>query len=136
MTTTTAPRLELPSGRWVEFGPLSEISERQRRPIRVLMGTLTPDARRQLAGGDVALETITARDQELMYELHDLIAAGVITACSWTETRPTAAEIADLPAADYDFLAPHVGDRIPSFLTGVDFDPTPDRASPTQPSSA
>lgn len=129
-------RVELPSGRWVEFGPLSAITEKQRRPIRTLLGRLTPAARKLLGTGDVSIEAISSEDQEIMYELHDLIAVGVITGYSWTDGRLTADEYSEIPAADYDFLAEHVGSRIPSFLTGVDFDPTPDRTSPTLPSSA
>lgn len=88
-------------------------------------------------GEDLAPTAFTPEDQELMFEINDLVATALVVKASFLDNsdRCTPDHVQDLPAADYDALVNAVGPLVGAVMSGVDFDPTPDRSSPTPPSS-
>lgn len=138
-------RHTLPSGAWVEIGRTGQVTERQRRPVRMAFARISDAGQAALFGaaqetGDVsALATaLSADDQAVLLEVNDLIASALVLRASWLEEgqRVTPDSLLDIPAGDYDAIVELMGPLVGPFMEGVDFSPTPDPASPTPPSSA
>ena len=128
MTTFT-----LPSGRTVEMQAASQVTERFRRPIVIRMQAIQAAAEKIAAV--TSADEVPQAEVATMFEIGDLVAVALITACSWLPGRPSADDLLDLTSADHDALLAECSPQIAAVLRGVDFDPTPDRSSPTPPSS-
>lgn len=139
------PIVSLPSGGFVEFMPASQVTERSRRPIRTAMAKFSTDSHAKLRAADgdgaaLAPDDFSAEEQELMYEINDLVAVAVIKSASFLPegARCTVDDLQNQPAADYDKIIVAVSPLMQAIMSGVDFDPVPtavDSGSPTLPSS-
>lgn len=125
-------RVELPSGAWVEMCDPTKITERQRRPVRLALQRLTPEAIAYFDGAPdqsdalALLSAIGESDAQVMYDVNDLVAANVVTAASFLAegARCTVDDVVDLEGLDYDALLVATAPFIGAFM-GVDFDTRP-----------
>ncbi|MEE4546777.1 hypothetical protein V2S66_33035 [Streptomyces sp. V4-01] len=144
---TQAHRVELPGG-WADLRPVSDITERMRRPIKRLTAKLTSypafmdavkDASETTKGG----AELSAADQlalaagmgdafDALEELQDALVVAVVRGWSW-EGGVTTDAVLDLPGPALDALRKAVGPW--QNAMNPNFEPTPDPASPTEPSS-
>lgn len=131
----------LPSGKTLELTATGQVTERQRRPVRLAFARISAEAQALLSHAartkdSSGLAALSAADQAVLLEVNDLVAAALIVNPSWTGGEQlTPDSLLDLPAGDYDAIVELVGPLVGPFIEGVDFDPTPDPASPTPPSS-
>lgn len=128
-------RIDLPSGGWVELVERSQITERQRRAVRLSFISLSPEARGILEDKDSGPEefanTASKADVEAMFAVNDVIAAASISAWSYPPAPPlTPEQITDLPTSDYDFLLTATAPLGSAFF-GVDLSVSPEPSSPT-----
>lgn len=136
-------RFELPSGGYFILKSSKVVTERQRRPLRSAMMRFSERARSVLQtlseGDDIPIDAFEPHDLDVMFEINDLAAAALIAEASFVPPgeRCTADLVADQPGDDYDRIVGAIGPRMGELLKGsnVDFDPNPDRSSPTLPSS-
>lgn len=150
MTTldiTQSNRIELPGG-WAELRPVSDITERMRRPVKRASTKLTsfPSFMNAVAEGQAATEggrEMTMAEQmaiaasmgeafDVLEEVQDLL---VVAACrGWSWDFPVSVDnVLDLPTPALDALRKAVGPYQGALNPG--FEPTPDPESPTGPSS-
>lgn len=114
---------DLPSGGYVQLRDPEDVTERQRRPLRVLMATM----------GDVDFRRPTAEQLDKLNDANDLLA--VILISSWSfDDDVTVEAIADLPGPDYDEILRLVAPMFMKVCPSFQVDPDPD--SPTSPSSS
>lgn len=105
------------------------------------MARFSPTARKAMveAGNDGKIdeEAFTPEDQQLSYEINDLVTAAIIVEASFLQLGEecTVDHITSLRGADYDALQEQVSPAMGAIMSGVDFDPSPDPTSPTVPSS-
>lgn len=143
---TQPNRIPLPGG-WADLRPTCDITERMRRPIKRLSARLTSypafleAIQEAQAKGDGA--NLSAEDQlkvaatmgdafDVLEELQDQLVIAAVRGWSW-DFPVTVEAVLDLPTPALDALrkavAPYQGALNP------DFEPNPDPASPTGPSS-
>ncbi|MFH8380636.1 hypothetical protein ACH4E7_06800 [Kitasatospora sp. NPDC018058] len=148
---STATRIPLPGGAWADLRPVSDITERHRRPIRKLStgllghadfaaavaemqasgkdpGSLTPDEQLRVAAGmGSAFDDLEA--------IQDLLVVAAVRGWSFDAVPITVDGLLDLPGQALDALraavAPYQSALNPNLK-----DPSPDPQSPTVPSSA
>ena len=132
----------LPSGKTFELSATSQVTERQRRPVRLAFARVSAEAQALLSHAartkdPSGLHSLSAADQAVLLEVNDLVAAALIVKPPWLAADETLTpdSLLDLPAPDYDAIVELVGPLVGPFIEGVDFDPTPDPNSPTPPSS-
>ncbi|MFG2722715.1 hypothetical protein ACGFW5_31115 [Streptomyces sp. NPDC048416] len=144
---TQPNRIPLPGG-WADLRPVCDITERMRRPIKRLSARLTSypafleAIQEAQAKGEGA--NLTAEDQlkvaatmgdafDVLEELQDQLVIAAVRGWSW-DFPVTADAVLDLPTPALDELraavAPYQNALNPNF------EPSPDPASPTEPSSA
>lgn len=134
-------RVELPTGAWCTLRPAAGTTERQRRPIRLTMARLSPGAKAAMDAVDddhpLDQDALTPADIEVMYDINDLVAVALVDTASFLPdgARCTVDDILNLPGGDYDAVLEAVSPFIGAVMSGIDFDPTPDRDSPTSASS-
>ncbi|BBB00572.1 hypothetical protein RVR_10571 [Actinacidiphila reveromycinica] len=144
---TQAHRVELPGG-WADLRPVSDITERMRRPIKRLSAKLTsfPEFMNAVQAGNAATadgSEMTQAQQlalaasmgdafDVLEELQDALVVAVTRGWSW-DFAVTVDGVLDLPGPALDALrqavAPYQNALNPNF------DPTPAPGSPTGPSS-
>lgn len=145
-----ANRIPLPGGGWADLRPLCDITERMRRPIKRLSAKLTSfpsfmDAVQQAetarnASGQGELST---QDQlslaasmgeafDVLEELQDQLVVAAVRGWSW-DFPVTTDMVLDLPTPALDALRQAVGPYQQAL--NPNFEPSPDPASPTGPSS-
>lgn len=152
MATTLDPtqphRIELPGG-WADLRPVSDITERMRRPIKRLSTRLTSfpsfmdavkDGTAATAGGaemtqaeQLALAAAMGDAFDVLEDLQDALVVAVTRGWSW-DFPVTADGVLDLPGPALDALRKAVAPW--QTALNPNFEPTPDPASPTGPSSA
>lgn len=148
---TTANRIPLPGSGWADLRPVQDITERHRRPIKRLSTQLLGNAEFasavaevQASGKDPADLTM---DEQLkvaagmgaafdtLEEIQDLLVVAAVRGWSYDAIPVTVDGLLDLPGQALDALraavAPYQGALNPNLT-----EPTPDPASPTEPSSA
>lgn len=154
-------RVDLPSGRWVEFRDPSTLTERDRRPVRLSLAKLSQDFRSAQQSLGTARDgaddpptaeqaaviaqcvatvemTLTQNDLATTFELNDLIACAMITAADDALGLPvpcTPDDVTQLAGPDYDKVVTEAAEFFGAF-TGADFSPSEDPQSPTPPSPA
>lgn len=142
---TQAHRVELPGG-WADLRPVSDITERMRRPIKRLSTRLTSypafmDAVQKgtAAGGELTSEQQLALAAsmgdafDVLEELQDALVVAVTRGWSWGHAV-TADGVLDLPGPALDALRQAVSPWQKAM--NPNFEPDPAPASPTGPSSA
>lgn len=125
-------RVELPSGGWVELHDTTRITERQRRPVRLALQRLTPEAIAYFDGApdqtdaQALFAAIGPADAQVMYEVNDLVAANVIAQASFLDAGAvcTVDDVLNLEGRDYDAVLEATAPFIGAFM-GVDFDTRP-----------
>lgn len=138
--------IALPDGGWAELRPHEQVSERQRRPILALMVRMhetgafaTAEDDDEDAAGDTAaaVDTAAAADEAstmsggklaLIEELNDLLIVARVVRWSYGDGVDRDA-VLDLPGPVYDALRDAAG--ADSHRLVPNFDPTPDRETPT-----
>jgi hypothetical protein len=144
---TQAHRVELPGG-WADLRPVSDITERMRRPIKRLTAKLTSypqfmdavkEASETTKGGadltpdeQLALAAGMGDAFDALEDLQDALVVAVVRGWSWGEAV-TVDAVLDLPGPALDALRTAVSPW--QNAMNPNFDPTPDPASPTGPSS-
>lgn len=144
---TQAHRVELPGG-WADLRPVSDITERMRRPIKRLTAKLTSfpqfmdavkEASESTKGGgeltpaeQVALAAGMGDAFDALEELQDALVVAVVRGWSW-EGGVTVDGVLDLPGPALDALRKAVGPW--QNAMNPNFEPTPDPETPTEPSS-
>jgi hypothetical protein len=147
MTELAPTRVSLPSGGWADLRPVADVTERQRRPIKRIQTTLAgmpafagAVAEAQKSGGkeltpDQQLKIASGMGEafDLLEDLNDALIVAAVR--GWSYEFPVSADgCQDLPGRDLDALraatSPYMQELMP------DFDPTPDPASPIEPSVA
>lgn len=142
---TQAHRVQLPGG-WADLRPVSDITERMRRPIKRLSTRLTsyPGFMEAVAQGNAAGGELTSEQQlaiaasmgeafDVLEELQDALVVAVTRGWSWQQ--PVSADgVLDLPGPALDALRQAVS----PWQTAMNpsFEPDPAPTSPTGPSSA
>lgn len=145
---TQAHRIQLPGG-WADLRPISDVTERMRRPIKKLSAKLTSypsfmsaigQAQASTDGGKKALTqaeqlAIAASMGEAFDVLEELQDALVVAATrGWSWQAPVSADsVLDLPGPALDALRQAVSPW--QTALNPNFEPNPDPASPTGPSS-
>lgn len=144
---TMSHRIELPGG-WAELRPVSDITERMRRPIKRASTKLTSfpsfmaavrDGQKATEGGreltpdeQAAIAVSMGEAFDVLEDVQDLLVVAAVRGWSW-DFPVTQDTILDLPTPALDALrkavAPYQGALNPKF------EPTPEE-SPTEPSSA
>lgn len=125
-------RVELPSGAWVELCETTKVTERQRRPVRLALQRLTPEAIAYFDGSpdksdaQALMAAITPADAEVMYDVNDLVAANVVATASFLVDGATCTvdDVLNLEGRDYDAVLAATAPFIGAFM-GVDFDTRP-----------
>lgn len=114
----------------------SEMTERQRRSVRNVMfdalGALGIDS--ITPGIDPESIHVDAGAGDVLFRLRDAAIAASLVSWTLDVPLPTVDQIQDLPGDVYDALASATSGV--SAGLSVNFDPTPDAESPTQPSSS
>ncbi|MFI0894894.1 hypothetical protein [Streptomyces sp. NPDC020983] len=142
---TQAHRVELPGG-WADLRPVSDITERMRRPIKRLSTRLTsyPSFMEAVQQGEAAGGELSSEQQlaiaasmgdafDVLEELQDALVVAVTRGWSWE--HPVSADgVLDLPTPALDALRQAVAPWQQAM--NPNFEPTPDAGSPTGPSSA
>lgn len=142
---TQAHRVQLPGG-WADLRPVSDITERMRRPIKRLSAKLAsfPSFMEAVQSGNAAGGELTDDQQlaiaasmgeafDVLEELQDSLVVAVTRGWSW-DFAVTADGVLDLPGPALDGLRKAVAPW--QTALNPNFEPTPDPASPTEPSSA
>lgn len=143
-----AHRVQLPGG-WADLRPVSDVTERMRRPIKRLSARLTSypafmqavqSAEQTTDGGKkelsesekLGIAAAMGDAFDVLEELQDALVVAVTRGWSW-DTPVTADGVLDLPGPALDALRQAVA----PYQTALNptFEPTPDPASPTGPSS-
>jgi hypothetical protein len=144
---TQPNRIPLPGG-WADLRPTCDITERMRRPVKRLSAKLgsypefmaaVAEARATRDDGqdltpeeELKIAAAMGAAFDVLEELQDQLVVCAVRGWSW-EFPVTADAVLDLPAPALDALrkavAPYQGALNP------DFEPNPDPASPTEPSS-
>jgi hypothetical protein len=144
-----AHRVELPGG-WADLRPVSDVTERMRRPIKRLSAKLTsfPSFMNAVSGAMTATANGTKEIDdatgisiaasmgdafEVLEELQDALVVAVTRGWSW-EQDVSADGVLDLPGPALDALRQAVAPW--QRALNPNFEPTPAPASPTGPSSA
>lgn len=129
--------VDLPGGATATVREPEDMTERQRRLIRrVLIGALGDSLGGITLGADtpdVPLH-VTAKLGDAMFEMRDAAIVAGLAAWSLPDPLPTVETVVDLAAPLYDALADATADLSGNLM--LDTSPSPDPASPTQPSSA
>lgn len=144
------PRIDFPDGGWAELidkpAP-NQITEGQRRPIRDCQSKISALGMRKLnelsdaeKNGPInlAVQSIefSQEDLDLLNHLNDLLICATVIAWSYPFPCPPAPPaLLDLPGDTYDALKAATAEYLPVFAWGVDFSPSADPASPSEPSS-
>jgi hypothetical protein len=145
---TQAHRIELPGG-WADLRPVSDVTERMRRPIKKLSAKLTSfpgfmaaigQAQASTDGGktelsqteQVAIAASMGEAFDVLEELQDALVVAVTRGWSW-EAPVSADGVLDLPGPALDALRQAASPWQKAL--SPNFEPTPDPASPTGPSS-
>lgn len=144
MDITIANRVALPGGAWADFRPVSDITERMRRPIKKLSTQLAshPDfvAAVQSAQGkeltqaeQLQLAGVMGDAFDVLEELQDRLVCAAVRGWSFDQDV-TPDELLDLPSAALDALREYAG----PYQSGLNpnFEPTTESDSPTGPSNA
>lgn len=146
---TQAHRIELPGG-CADLRPVSDITERMRRPIKRLSAKLTSypafmdavQGAQQATGGGkseltesekLAIAASMGEAFDVLEELQDALVVAVTRGWSW-DAPVTPDGVLDLPGPALDALRQAVAPY--QRALNPNFEPTPDPASPTGPSSA
>ena len=143
-------RYELSGGNWMELRDVATLTEGQRRPVRSKLLDISPATRAAMESSKPAVPTdgrpavptvpaavadvLTGADMDTLSQVNDMVAVSMIETWSFGEEISTDA-LLSLPGKVYDEILMLVAPALTAFM-GVDFDVTPDRASPTQPSNA
>lgn len=125
-------RVDLPSGAWVELHDTARVTERQRRPVRLALQRLSPEAIAYFDGapdksdGLALLAALGPSDAEVMYEVNDLVAVNVIARASFVADGAvcTVDDVLNLAGSDYDAVLEATAPFIGAFM-GVDFETRP-----------
>ena len=148
LDVTQAHRVELPGG-WADLRPVSDITERMRRPIKRLSARLTgfpsfmeavKNAQTATGGGSkeltqaeqLALAASMGEAFDVLEELQDALVVAVTRGWSWDQ-EVTTDGVLDLPGPALDALRQSVSPW--QTALNPNFEPTPDPESPTGPSS-
>lgn len=146
---THANRITLPGGAWADLRPVCDITERMRRPIKRLSAKLTSfpafmEAVQQAektrsSSGDalspqdqLALASSMGEAFDVLEELQDQLVTAATRAWSW-DFPVTVDAVLDLPTPALDALRKAVSPYQKAL--NPNFQPNPDPASPTEPSS-
>jgi hypothetical protein len=149
LDTAQAHRVDLPGG-WADLRPVSDITERMRRPIKRLSAKLTSfprfmeavsSAQKSTDGGkgelsqseQLAIAASMGEAFDVLEELQDALVVAVTRGWSW-DHQVTADGVLDLPGPALDALRQAVAPW--QTALNPNFEPTPDADSPTEPSSA
>ncbi|MEW2518128.1 hypothetical protein [Actinacidiphila alni] len=144
---TQANRIPLPGG-WADLRPISDITERMRRPIKRLSAKLTSfpsfmnavsEGQKATEGGaemtmaeQVAIASSMGEAFDVLEELQDGLVVAAVRGWSW-DFPVSADAVLDLPTPALDALRKAVAPY--QRALNPNFQPTPDPASPTGPSS-
>lgn len=144
-----AHRIQLPGG-WADLRPVSDVTERMRRPIKKLSAKLTSfpsfmsaigQAQASTGGGEtelsqteqLAIAASMGEAFDVLEELQDALVVAVTRGWSWE--HPVSADgVLDLPGPALDALRQAVAPWQKAL--NPNFEPTPADGSPTEPSSA
>ncbi|MEV6046035.1 hypothetical protein [Streptomyces xanthochromogenes] len=144
---TQPNRVPLPGG-WADLRPVCDITERMRRPIKRLSARLSSypafmeaikEAQTKGDGANLSTEdqmkvAATMGDAfDVLEELQDQLVIAATRGWSW-DFPVTADAVLDLPTPALDELRKAVSPY--QNALNPDFEPSPDPASPTEPSSA
>lgn len=118
-------RIELPGGAWADLREISEITERLRRPIKVIAGASAATIAR-LQGvtttDDMAALGLSEDEADRFSRLQDATIVAVVAA--WSYDLPISTDsLLDIPAEAYDALA--VATATVGAKVAVDVSPTP-----------
>jgi hypothetical protein len=137
-------RVTLPNGAWADFRPVSDITERMRRPIKKLSTQLASHPEFIAAVGQAEGKELTQAEQlalagamgdafDVLEELQDRLVCAAVRGWSFPQ-EVTPDGLLDLPSAVLDSLreysAPYQSALNPNF------EPTTESDSPTGPSNA
>jgi hypothetical protein len=148
---TTANRIPLPGGGWADLRPVQDITERYRRPIKKLSTQLLGHSDFAAAVATVQASGKNPADMSEAEQLQvaagmgsafddleaiqDLLAVAAVRGWSFDAIPVSVDGLLDLPGPALDALraavAPYQGALNPNLS-----EPSPDPASPTEPSSA
>lgn len=140
-------RINLPSG-WADLRDVSDVTERQRRPIKRVQAAL--GANPEFAAAITSAKALRADGEDLspadqiaiaagmgaafddLERLNDLLVAALVA--GWSYDVPVSEDACqDLPAHDLDALREACSPFMAQILPG--FEPTPETDSPTVPST-
>lgn len=132
-------RLELPSGGWVEWRDPASVTEKQRRPFRMKMMSLSK-ATQDVMGSGLDAEALglammaNPADVQVMWEINDIVAATMVATASFLAAGCdcTVDDVTNLTGPDYEAVV-EAAAAFASAFTGVDFDRKSDDRSATNP---
>ena len=141
---TIPNRVSLPNGAWADFRPVSDITERMRRPIKKLSTQLFAHPEFAQAIQSAQGKELTQAEQlqlagamgdafDVLEELQDRLVCAAVRGWSYPQ-EITPDGLLDLPGAALDALREYAG----PYQTGLNpsFEPTPEADTPTGPSNA
>lgn len=135
--STETQEFTTPSGATVTFCDPSQVKERDRRKVTHVVASLQSDTLAAFMGADkpsdISMTDINPKDLALADELNDALTAALIV--SWSYDFPVSIDaLLDLTAEDYDAIGVFAAPFIEAL--SLQFQPTPDPASPTAPANA
>ena len=144
MDITQANRIPLPNGGWVDLRPVSDITERLRRPIKKLSSSLASYPEFVEAVNAAQGKELTMDEQlkiagamgaafDVLEELQDRLVVAAVRGWSF-EFDVTVDNLLDVPSASLDALRKAVSPY--QSALNPDFGPSPEADTPTGASSA
>jgi hypothetical protein len=141
---TIPNRVGLPNGGWADFRPVSDITERMRRPIKKLSTQLASHPEFVTAVQSAQGKEMTQTEQlqiaaamgdafDVLEELQDRLVCAAVRGWSFPQ-EVTPDGLLDIPSAALDALREHAA----PYQTGLNpsFEPTTESETPTGPSNA
>lgn len=141
---TVPNRVTLPNGAWADFRPVSDITERMRRPIKKLSTQLTSHPEFVEAVTSAQGKELTQAEQlriagamgaayDTLEELQDRLVCAAVRGWSFAQ-EITPDGLLDLPGIALDALREHASPYMSAL--NPSFEPTTESDSPTVPSNA
>ena len=138
-----ANRVTLPNGAWADFRPVSDITERMRRPIKKLstqlashpdfIGAVSSAQGKELTQAEqLAIAGSLGDAFDVLEELQDRLVCAAVREWSFSQ-EITPDGLLDLPSAALDELRQYAS----PYQSGLNpnFEPTPESDTPTDPSN-
>lgn len=144
LDVTVPNRVALPNGAWADFRPVSDITERMRRPIKKLSTQLASHPDFVEAVNSAQGKELSQTEQlkiagamgdafDVLEELQDRLVCAAVRGWSFPQ-EVTPDGLLDLPSAVLDSLREYASPY--QSALNPNFEPTTESASPTGPSNA